>query len=93
MLRNGLSWNSCSSLLRRYWFLGCLFPYPGILACIRLKLGAIDVQALQIHMFCFKDLLVDIVKYFFDGISEHFVDKVAECLLLCFFGYAFFTDP
>ena len=34
---------------------------------------------LQIHMFCFKDLLVDIVKYLFDGICEYFVDKVAEC--------------
>ena len=29
-------------------------------------------------MLCFKDLLVDITKYLFDGISEHFVDKVAE---------------
>ena len=59
--------------------LGCLFPYPGIFVCICLKFGTIDIQMLQIHMFCFKDLLVDIVEYLFDGIFDHFIDKVAEC--------------
>ena len=59
-------------------FLGCFLPYPRILVCIRFKLGSVDIQMLQIYMLCFKYLFIDVTEYFFDGISDHFVDEVTK---------------
>jgi hypothetical protein len=33
---------------------------------------------LKIHVFCFEDLAINIIEYFFDGITKHFIDEVTE---------------
>ena len=33
---------------------------------------------LEIHMFCLEDFFVYVSKYFFNGISKHLINEVAE---------------
>ena len=57
---------------------GSLLPYPGILACVCFKLGAVDVEMLQIYMLLVKDSMIDVVKNVFNLILKYFIDEISK---------------
>ena len=57
---------------------GSLLPYPGILVCVCFKLGAVDVEMLQIYMLIVKDSMIDVVKNVFNLILKYFIDEISK---------------
>lgn len=49
-----------------------------VLVCVCFKLGAVDVEMLQIYMLLVKDSMIDVVKNVFNLILKYFIDEISK---------------